>query len=460
MIGLKFGGATLANPELIERSADIVAECYTNNQRPIVVVSAIKGDISVTKYLRGIVEDRLYHGKYDTDVYGLVSTFVSRLREPHNDIASKLGIKVDLEDDFMGLESALRKVREYSLEAEDSVIVYGERFSSKIFSELLRRKGIPSGQYNASDVGMLTDDDFGNANPLPEAYPLLGKNLAWDGEVKVVTGFEGITKDGRYTTLGPNSSDFSISIISAGIDEYSPERVDEIIIFKNTIMMTADPKIVGEEKVKPIHQISYREVAEAGDYASRVIHPQAIDPARRRRIPIRVKDFNKAQEDGTLIREESVTSPYVVKIISNQEREHMFTIEIFEGRDRYGVLRDLCDVFAEHQTSVNMIASSKIRVTATTNDEQQNNNLEGIAKALARKYGDVKSERSSYVTVIGEGMQDVPGIAHRVTEALAKEGINIEMITQPKGELTTVYFVAPEDNHTAVKAIHREFFEG
>ena len=453
MIGLKFGGATLGTAELIEKSSQIVVDSYANNERPIVVVSALKGAIPVTKYLRESVQRRLKGEK--------IPELLRPLKDFHHGIASELGINADFDSDFSSLEDTLAGTGQYSQEAEDSAIIYGERISSKVFSALLRKKGISSLAYNAADVGMLTDANFGNANPLPEAYPLLGKNLAWDDNigVRVVTGFEGITKDGRYTTLGPNSSDFSIAVICAGIDEYSPENVGEVVIFKDTVMMTADPNIVGKDKAKPISRISYNEVAEAGAYASRVIHPQAIDPTRRRGIAIRVRDFEKPYEDGTLITNESIVSPYVVKLISNQEREHLFTITVFEGRDSPGVLIDMIDIFGAEKTSINMIASSRTLVTVTTNDEQQNGNLEKIAERLSRGYERVQHEVSSYIAVIGDGMQDTPGVAYRINEALARAGINVTVRTQPRGQLTSVYFLAPKDNHTAVKAVHREFFE-
>lgn len=455
MIGLKFGGATLGNAEMMGKSADIVAASYRNDEKPIVVVSAMKGDIAVTQYLRDAVR-RAVRGE---DICNIISP----LEAFHYKTAEALGVDAKLEDDFSNLEKTLAATRLYNKEEEDKNIIYGERLSSKIFSALLRKKGIPSNAYNAADVGMLTDSEFGNANPLPEAYPLLGNNLAWNNdEVKVVTGFEGITRDKRYTTLGSNSSDLTIAVICAGIDEYSNKHtVGKINIYKDTIMMTADPKIV--PKALPVREISYNEMAEGGYYASRVIHPHAIDSAKKRGVPIRIMDFSNPEDEGTLITNSSYLAPHVVKFISYNPAEYLFTVEFFEERDKPGVLSRMFDVFGQEEikTSINIIAGSATRVTLTTSENRQDGNIEKITNALCGMYGEkrVIFKELSYIAVVGEGMQQIPGVARRIAGALADDNINIEVITQPMGELTGVYFVAPEDNQNALRAVHREFFE-
>src|SRR5207244_4432591 len=130
--------------------------------------------------------------------------------------------------------------------ARDRVLAFGERLSATLFAAGLRRAGVDATPVVAGDAGLVTDDRFGAAHPLPEAYALLAKALSVRPPLPVVTGFLGRTADGRPTTLGRGGSDYSAALLGAALG------AEEIQIWTDTSgMLSADPRIVPEARPVP-----------------------------------------------------------------------------------------------------------------------------------------------------------------------------------------------------------------
>jgi aspartate kinase len=227
MIVMKFGGSSVANTERIRQVLEIVKGRLP--RRPVVVASAFRG---VTDELFGLANEA---------VKG-VAVSIEKIEKRHQDAILEMGVDQHLLEGLYAELSVLLKgislVRELTPRTLDYVVSFGERMSTRIIAACFTKMGLPAEQHDAPDLGLLTNDEFGGAQPLPEADPILKANIGKLTKLPVVTGYIGKTKNGDITTLGRNGSDFSATILGAAID------AEEIEIWSDVDgIMTADPRM-------------------------------------------------------------------------------------------------------------------------------------------------------------------------------------------------------------------------
>ncbi len=225
---MKFGGTSVGVPANFAAAVSLVVERLP--VQPLVVVSALHG---VTNLLVDYARDPVARPRHSTE-------FVDR----HLGFLLEAGLDPDLLAARLAEWNAeharhAAELRALTGEARDRVLAFGERFSAEIFAAALRDRGHDAFAIDAGEAGLVTDDSFGGAHPLPEAPALLRRTFAEPRGVPVVTGFLGRTAGGRTTTLGRGGSDWSAAFIGAAIG------ADEIEIWTDTSgMLSADPRIV------------------------------------------------------------------------------------------------------------------------------------------------------------------------------------------------------------------------
>src|SRR5581483_11902830 len=158
-------------------------------------------------------------------------------------------------------------------------------------------EGVPAEAVDATEL-IVTDDKFGNATPLFEETNQKTRArlapLRRRGEIPVITGFRGATRDGHCTTLGRGGSDYSGTLIGAALD------ADEVWIWTDVDgVMTADPRLVSTAHIIP--EISYREAIELSFFGAKVLHPKTIQPVMKKKIPVWIKNSFNPSCPGTRI---------------------------------------------------------------------------------------------------------------------------------------------------------------
>jgi len=297
VIVMKFGGSSVADAESIRDVAGIV-ERY-RDRSPVVVVSALGG---VTDLLVGAFE-----AARGDDLEGL-EPLLAEIERRHRwalagcvDDARRrhhLGLEVDRL--FERLRQRLRSVRilgEGTPKVRDAVLAIGETLSALIVAAAFAEAGLPARRVEAEAV-MITDDRFGAASPdldgvrvrcEQEIRPLLAAR-----ELPVLGGFVGANRAGEITTLGRGGSDTSAAALGLALE------AEEIQIWTDVDgLMTADPALV--PGARTLERISFPEAAELALYGARVLHPASIEPAVRRRIPVRVLNSKRPEGAGTLV---------------------------------------------------------------------------------------------------------------------------------------------------------------
>lgn len=281
MIVMKFGGSSLASPSAIKRTAAIVHSQV--NREPAIVVSAL-GD--TTDQLARILKHAAAGESY------LAWKLIKELREYHFCVAEDLlGSKqlesVDqfLRETFRNLHVRMSEVydceRTITPEEVDSTLSIGEQLSSVIVTAAFQQLGIPCCHLDSRKL-ILTDNHFSHASPrFWETYAKIRWTvpLAAHKSAVVLGGFIGATEEGQTTTLGRGGSDLTATIVGAAVN------AEEIQIWKDVDgILTADPRMKKEALL--VKSLSYQEADALAKAGAKILHPEAIAPAQRLRIPI------------------------------------------------------------------------------------------------------------------------------------------------------------------------------
>lgn len=440
MIVMKFGGSSVESAAAIDRVASIVRSRL--DRAPVVVVSAMG---KTTNRLLALAE---------LAVKGDRAGALQQLEELKNYTLAEGGpVDGAIEAHFKELGElvqGLAVLGELTPRSIDAISAYGERLSSLIVAERFRGAGgLDAVQVDARDF-VITDGRHTQAAPqYPETYERLQASLApvvRAGKVVVMGGFIGSTATGVTTTLGRGGSDFSASIIGAGLD------ADEIQIWTDVDgMLTCDPRIAPlGHRVKVI---SFGEAAELAYFGAKVLHPSTVLPAMEKNIPVFILNSRRPEVEGTRIVAEKVPCANVFKAIACKQGIISVHIRSTRMLMAHGFLRRIFEVFDRYQTPVDMIATSEISVSLTIDNSQR---LEEIVGEL-RQFAEVTVETDqAVICMVGENIGVTRGVAGRVFQAM--NGTNIRMISQGASSLNLSFVVASRDLTHAVEALHREFF--
>ncbi len=456
---LKFGGSSTATPERIEGVIEILKDYYRRGEYFTVVFSAFGG---VTDSL---IETSRRAAAGDESYKELFAAFMQR----HQDVVSALltdqqksQTAAEIERSHLSLANVLNGVflvREVSPRTMDYIVSFGERSAVYIITHAMQQVGIQANYLDARKI-IRTNDAFGFAIVnLEITYPLIREYYSQHNDIQVVTGFIGATKDDLTTTLGRGGSDYTATIIAAGLDA----EVIEIWTDVNGVL-TADPRKV--KRAFTIPKMTYAEAMEMSHFGAKVIYPPTLQAALQKRIPLYIKNTFNPEFEGTFVTYKRDPSGRAVTGISSISSIALLTLQ---GGGMFGVpgiAGRLFGSLARAGISIILITqgSSEYSITFAIPPE-----LAGKAKQrVEEEFGyelekgmiePVKIEKDlSVVAVVGENMRYRPGISGRMFQALGKNGVNVIAIAQGSSELNISIVVSNSDEAKAMNALHEAFF--
>lgn len=447
MIVMKFGGTSVESAVAIERVAGIVRARAA--MQPIVVVSAMG---KTTNKLLAIANLAI-HGRRDEYIRQLHDLRDFHSREARMVVALSQRAELDrtLDNHFeemTELVKGLAVLGELTPRSIDAVSSYGERLSSYIVALAFEHFGLPAVHVDSRKL-IVTDHRHTHATPnFPETYKRLEATLPGLAaqRVPVMGGFIGATEDGVTSTLGRGGSDFTASIVGAGV------RADEIQIWTDVDgMLTADPTIFGGgHRVKII---SFAEAAELAYFGAKVLHPATVIPAIERNIPVVIVNSRRPDVPGTRIVANAVACTNAVKSIACKRGITIVNIHSTRMFMAHGFLRRIFEIFDRFETPVDMLATSEVSVSLTIDHPER---LAEITAELG-EFSEVSTEAGqSIVCLVGENIRYARGVAARVFKALGD--VNIRMISQGASLLNMGVVIAEADLKIAVESLHAEFF--
>jgi len=461
-IVMKFGGTSVGTGENIRHVAEIVTQYAKNDCRVAVVVSALAG---VTNELVEIAEQAK---KGDEK---RIQAFTTELSEKHLAAISEAIVNKQLQKETEKIVEAtiseLNKVLigicyvgDITPKSRDYVLSFGERLSAPIVCGALRDLKFEAQFFTGKDAGIVTDSNFGEADPLMDftthrigltIAPLLEK-----GVIPVVTGYTAADQDGVVTTLGRGGSDYTATILGVAL------AADEVWIWTDVDgIMTTDPKIIPSAKKLPL--LSYQEAAEMAIFGAKAMHPRALEPVIKAGIPVRIRSVFHPDNDGTLITKEPALKPTeVVKAVALIKDVAMLNVSGGGMVGAPGSYAKVFEVLGKNNINVMMVSTavSEANMSLVIRRGLLGRALSTLEIALLGRglVSEVTAEDDvCVIAVMGANMQGTLGVASRLFATVARAGINIRMIAQGSSELNISFVVKEKDGEAVVRAIHEEF---
>ena len=389
----------------------------------------------------------------DTDKIKNVAQTVIREKNNGNDVVVVVSAMGHTTDHLVKMAKDLNP--NPSAREMDMLLSTGECVSIALLTMAIQAQGYKAVSFNATQIGILTENVHSKARIVDIKTEKLKKNLE-EGNIIVVAGFQGVTEDGEITTLGRGGSDTSAVALAAALNA---ERCDIYTDVEG--VYTTDPRVV--QNASRLDIISYEEMLELAHAGANVLHPRSVETAKQCAVPLRVRSSFKLENMGTLIlgvEKMEIHNPVAgVAADSSQVR-----VVVCDVPDTPGAAATLFSSLADENISVDMIIQSYARKVSNTNDIAFTINKEDLDKATAIlkdvqvKLGaaDVKIDDDiAKISIIGAGMIDRPGIASTMFKTLAENNINIRMIST--SEIKISCLINKDDAQAAVKALHDVF---
>jgi aspartate kinase len=406
---MKFGGTSMGDLERIRRAARIVAAEVKAGRKVAVVVSAMAGKTNE-----------------------LVAW---------TDGAGKPGAGVALSDD------------EY-----DVVVASGEQVTAGLLALTLRNLGLDARSWMGWQIPILTDDAHGRARIEDIPGAVLGAAVD-SGQVAVVPGFQGVTRDGRITTLGRGGSDTSAVAVAAALECPCDIYTDVDGVY------TTDPRI--EQKARRLERVSYEEMLEMASLGAKVLQTRSVELAMAKQVPVRVlssfiepdENGNLPEKSGTLICEEDeIVEKRIVSGVTMSRDEARITL--LGLPDRIETTARLFTLLAEANVNVDMIVQSRARTPETVNltfttGRRDASRAADLTRASQSELGFEEvavDEDVAKVSVIGVGMRSHAGVAQTMFQALADKGVKIQAISTSEIKISVLIDAAYAE--LAVRALH------
>jgi aspartate kinase len=335
----------------------------------------------------------------------------------------------------------------------DLLLSSGERVTSALMAMAIQQHGQKSMSFTGRQVGIMTDSAHTKA--MIEEIEASRLKMALDeGKVPVVAGFQGINEFQDVTTLGRGGSDTTAVAIAAAL------KADACEIYTDVEgVYTADPRIVSD--ARKMDRISYDEMLEMASLGAKVLHGRAVEFAKKYDVPLVVRSsFNQAP--GTLVtKEDGVMEKIVVTGVTHDKNQARITI--MGVPDRPGIAAAIFNAISEANINVDMIVQNISNVDHATDisftvSRADGNRAYDIIQKVSNDMGTKGVDMNTNVakvSIVGVGMQSHFGVAAEMFEVLARNEINIMMISTSEIKISCI--VDDHETEKAVKVLHETF---
>jgi aspartate kinase len=395
LIVQKYGGSSVADVECMKRVAGRILEAKKKGHRVVVVVSAM-GDTT--------------------------------------DDLIDLAKKVHAEPDDREL---------------DMLMATGEQISSAVLTMALHSLGAKAVSLTGPQAGIFVDSVHRKAKITAIKPDRIMKFLR-AGHIVIVAGFQGLNPDADIATLGRGGSDTTAVALAAAL------KADRCQILKDVEgVYTANPRVVPD--ARKLDEIAYDEMLELASLGSEVLQSRAVEFAKKYGVELEVlSSFTYAP--GTVVREEvAQMEDIVVRGIASDKKQNKLTVQ--HVPDRPGVAAKVFKALAVASVNVDMIVQNVSEkgftdISFTINEDDLPKAIDALSRKIGGRGSDVDKDIAK-ISIVGVGMRSHSGIAFRMFDALAKNNVNIEMISTSEIKISVVIRKADADR--AVKALHKAF---
>ena len=327
--------------------------------------------------------------------------------------------------------------------AQDLLMCCGEIISSVVLCNDLYKHGITAVPLTGGQAGIITNEVHTDAQAIDVDTHNIIKILE-AGKVPVVTGFQGVTRNGFFTTLGRGGSDTSACILGVAL------KAKEIDIYTDVDgIMTADPRMV--EDASLINEMTYNEVFQLADQGAKVIHPKAVALAKKGNVPLVIKNTMNDSK-GTVIKSNvSEEEKRLISGITHLNNRIQVRVRLSENKGKSSY-RSLLELLAKNHISLDLINIFPEHQMFTI-DSSEKDKLSEIMSKADIKYTTI--EECSTIAVVGAGMNGVPGVMARIINTLTSN--EIEILQTTDSNMTIWCLIYTKKVPDAIRLLHKEF---
>ena len=339
----------------------------------------------------------------------------------------------------------------------DVVTSSGEQVSSGLLAMMIKSLGYDAVSFQGHQVRIITDNAYSKARIVKIDDEKIKKALL-NGKIVVVAGFQGVDEEGNVTTLGRGGSDLTAVSLAAVL------KADACELYKDDVdgVYTTDPGIC--RNARKLKKISYDEMLEMASLGSKVLQARAVEFAKKFSVPIHVRPTARPEAEGTWVVEEEAAMAEMEDIVISGVTydKNQAKITIMQVPDRPGIAAKLFTPIGNEGIVVDMIVQNvstegytDMTFTVPRTDFKKALRItEEVAKELSAK-GVTSNNHIAMVSLVGVGMKTHSGIASRMFSALAREGINIIMISTSEIKVSCV--IDEKYTELAVRTLHDAF---
>ncbi|WP_075891263.1 aspartate kinase [Actinomyces provencensis] len=414
-----------------------------------------------------------YGGSSVADVEAMkrVARRVADTRNAGHQVVVVVSAMGDTTDDLLDTAA---QITTHAPEREmDILLTAGERISMSLLSMAVNELGVPAQAYTGAQAGIRTDSHFGRAQIIGMVPERIARAIR-EGQVAIVAGFQGISKDEDVTTLGRGGSDTTAVALAAAL------HADVCEIYTDVDgLFSADPRIV--PRAHRLRTISQEETLELAAHGAKILHLRAVEFARRYDVPLHVRS-SFSEKEGTWIsnrpanpelaglvpeaalahnQEELVEEPLISGIAHDRSQDK---ITVRGVPNEPGKAARIFEVVAAAGVNIDMIVQN-IPITDQTRANLTFTLPEGDAQraldALEAARDELAFQELRYnpdigkLSLVGAGMRTNPGVSAKLFGALSDAGINIDLISTSEIRISVVTRL--EDLDRAVQAVHTAF---
>ncbi|MGD0816901.1 MAG: aspartate kinase [Methanomassiliicoccales archaeon] len=444
---MKFGGTSVGSGEAMDRTSDIIRR---EPAQKAVVVSAMSG---VTNTLIAAMNDT------QTEPRGVVD----KLREKHMQAATGKMDQDNMDTFRIRLDDRLEKLHdllEYYHKKEDRIMIqdaiqsWGERLSSLTLTYILRSKDVEAVPMLSEEAGIVATGMPGNGTADLVAT---SKNLKAtigpmmkDGWVPIITGFYGCERLGRPLTFGRGGSDYSGSVVAYALDADVLEIWTDVTGF-----MSADPRIV--PNAKTIHDMDYGEAAELAYFGAKVLHPRTIEPAKRKNIPVWVKNTFKPDAYGTKIFSMKATGTTLLRSVAM--KTDLAVVKFYSSEIAYqpSVLTKILESVNANGVSTYAVSTSLSTLAVALPSSSIAEVMERVSSIKEDIESVTVKEDMALICAVGDSMLENTGVAAKVFSVVAEVGANVEMISEGASDVALNFVVPSSRAIDVIRKLHERY---